>query len=401
MPSDDDKGRALIERLGVQPERAAAGGLPERRLAAPSERSRDRGVPRHHAGDRTGRLYDVAVVGAGPAGLATAVYGASEGLSVIVLDQRAFGGQAGASARIENYLGFPTGISGLALAGARLHPGAEIRRRAGDPGRGREARLRLRGSRTRARRSISISPTARPMRARSVVIASGARYRPLAVPNLAQFESAGISYWASAIEAKLCEGQEIALVGAGNSAGQATVFLAPQVKKLHLVVRGKGLEASMSRYLIDRIAALPNVVLHTGCEVVALAGDSRPAASPARPSAIAPAATPIEHRAAPSVPVHRRRSQCRLAAWLRRYRQQGLHRHRRRPRTAARDCRSRPACPASSPSAMCARARPSASPPRSAKAPRRWRRFTACWAAPSHARDATASGGAQNSLPIA
>jgi thioredoxin reductase (NADPH) len=94
------------------------------------------------------------------------------------------------------------------------------------------------------------------------------------VPNLAQFESAGISYWASAIEAKLCEGQEIALVGAGNSAGQATVFLAPQVKTLHLIVRGKGLEASMSKYLIDRIAALPNVMLHTGCEIVALAGDA-------------------------------------------------------------------------------------------------------------------------------
>ncbi len=112
------------------------------------------------------------------------------------------------------------------------------------------------------------------IRARTVVIASGARYRPLAVPNLAQFESAGVSYWASAIEAKLCEGQEIALVGAGNSAGQATVFLAPQVKKLHLIVRGKGLEASMSRYLIDRITALPNVELHTGCEIVALAGDA-------------------------------------------------------------------------------------------------------------------------------
>ena len=107
-----------------------------------------------------------------------------------------------------------------------------------------------------------------------MVIASGARYRPLAVPNLAQFEGAGVSYWASAIEAKLCEGQEIALVGAGNSAGQATVFLAPQVKKLHLIVRGKGLEASMSRYLIDRIAALPNVELHTGCDVVAVAGDA-------------------------------------------------------------------------------------------------------------------------------
>jgi thioredoxin reductase (NADPH) len=221
----------------------------------------------------TSRIYDVAVVGAGPAGLATAVYGASEGLSVIVLDQRAFGGQAGASARIENYLGFPTGISGLALTarafsqalkfGAELAIPIEVDKLDCD--------ARLKDPSAPLLLHLTQGET---IRARSVVIASGARYRPLAVPNLAQFESAGVSYWASAVEAKLCEGEEIALVGAGNSAGQATVFLAPQVKKLHLVVRGKGLEASMSRYLIDRIAALPNVVLHTGCEIVALAGDA-------------------------------------------------------------------------------------------------------------------------------
>lgn len=271
--SADEKGRALIERLGVHPHElplviCPKGGL----LRHPSDAEAGASLGITPPID-TQRLYDVAVVGAGPAGLATAVYGASEGLSVIVLDQHAFGGQAGASARIENYLGFPTGISGLALTGRAftqaLKFGAELAipvavakldcdARLKDPS--APLLLHLAGGET--------------IRARTVVVASGARYRPLAVPNLAQFESAGVSYWASAVEAKLCEGEEIALVGAGNSAGQATVFLAPQVKKLHLVVRGKGLEASMSRYLIDRIAALPNVVLHTGCEITALAGDA-------------------------------------------------------------------------------------------------------------------------------
>jgi thioredoxin reductase (NADPH) len=113
----------------------------------------------------------------------------------------------------------------------------------------------------------------RSVKARTVVVASGARYRQPNIPNLLSFEGAGVSYWASAVEAKLCEGEQIALVGGGNSAGQAVVFLAPKVKHIHLVVRGKGLEATMSRYLIDRIAALPNVTLYTGAEVIALEGD--------------------------------------------------------------------------------------------------------------------------------
>jgi thioredoxin reductase (NADPH) len=217
------------------------------------------------------RVYDVAVVGAGPAGLAAAVYASSEGLSVLVVDNHAFGGQAGVSARIENYLGFPTGISGMALAGRAfsqaLKFGAEIaipievtRLDCGEPGRESSSPMRLEFT------------NGRGVSSRTVVIASGARYRRPAIPNLSAFEGRGISYWASPVEAKLCEGEEVALVGGGNSAGQAVVFLAPKVKRLHLVVRGAGLEASMSRYLIDRIAALPNVELHTGAEVVALEG---------------------------------------------------------------------------------------------------------------------------------
>jgi thioredoxin reductase (NADPH) len=217
-------------------------------------------------------VYDVAIVGAGPAGLAAAVYAGSEGLSVLVLDQRAFGGQAGASARIENYLGFPTGISGMGLAGRAFNQalkfGVKIaiplevsRLDCGGNDSGGEHLLRLELSNGNA------------IRARTVVIATGVQYRRPAIPNLAEFEGAGVSYWATAVEAKLCEGEDVALVGGGNSAGQAVVYLAPNVRRLHLVVRSDGLEASMSRYLIDRIGALPNVELHTRTEIVGLEGD--------------------------------------------------------------------------------------------------------------------------------
>jgi thioredoxin reductase (NADPH) len=271
--TDDAEGRAVIERFGIQPEELPLMVCPNGSvLKRPSDAEAGMCLGITPELDPE-KLYDVAVVGAGPAGLATAVYGASEGLSMVVLDQRAFGGQAGASARIENYLGFPTGISGLALTarafnqalkfGAELAIPVEVAKLDCD--------AHLKDPRAPLHLKLTTGST---IRARTVVIASGARYRPLAVPNLAQFEGAGVSYWASAVEAKLCEGQEIALVGAGNSAGQATVFLAPKVKKLHMVVRGKGLEASMSRYLIDRIAALPNVELHTGAEVIELDGDA-------------------------------------------------------------------------------------------------------------------------------
>ncbi len=266
------EGRAAVERLGVQPEELPLMICPNGTvLKRPTDA--EAGVCLGITPDLDPlTLYDVAVVGAGPAGLATAVYGASEGLSVLVLDQRAIGGQAGASARIENYLGFPTGISGQALAGRAFSQAVKFGAEIAIPM--EIARLDCGGPRRRPGDPLRLELTdGRAVRARTVVVASGARYRRPDIPNLATFEGAGVSYWASPVEAKLCEGEEVALVGGGNSAGQAVVYLAPRVKRLHLVVRRSGLEATMSRYLIDRIAALPNVELHVGKEVVGLEGD--------------------------------------------------------------------------------------------------------------------------------
>ncbi len=219
------------------------------------------------------KIYDVAVVGAGPAGLAAAVYGASEGLSMIVLDTRAFGGQAGASARIENYLGFPTGISGMALAGRAFNQAQKFGAEIAIPL--TVDRLDCSGADCMARRpfKLELSDNRGTVQARTVIIASGARYRRPSIHNLSDFDNNGISYWASPIEAKLCEGEEVALIGGGNSAGQAVVYLAPKVKHLHLIVR-RDLEATMSKYLIERIDALGNVTLHVGKEIVSLDGDA-------------------------------------------------------------------------------------------------------------------------------
>jgi len=215
-------------------------------------------------------LFDVVVVGAGPAGLATAVYAASEGLHVVVIDCRSFGGQAGASARIENYLGFPTGISGQALAGRAFVQaqkfGAEILIPA------QAASLDCTGAETSGELTLTLAD-GRRLRSRTVVVASGARYRRPDVPRLAEFEGRGIWYWASALEAKMCSQLEVALVGGGNSAGQAAVFLADYASKVNILVRGPGLAASMSRYLIDRIDATPNIELHPHAQIVRLHGD--------------------------------------------------------------------------------------------------------------------------------
>jgi thioredoxin reductase (NADPH) len=215
----------------------------------------------------TQTLYDVAVVGAGPAGLATSVYAASEGLSVVVFDTRAAGGQAGASARIENYLGFPTGISGLALAGRAFVQaqkfGVEIMIPA-------EVK-RLHCARVDGAMALELEGGVR-VAAKTVVIASGARYRRPAIDRLAEFEGRGVWYWASPIEARLCTEQEVVLVGGGNSAGQAAVFLSGHASLVRMMVRGPGLADSMSSYLIERIAAAPNIELMVETEITALDG---------------------------------------------------------------------------------------------------------------------------------
>jgi len=215
------------------------------------------------------RVYDVAVVGAGPAGLAAAVYAGSEGLSALVLDCRSFGGQAGASARIENYLGFPTGITGMALMARAYNQAQKFGVEMAIPD--EVISLAADGDPNNGRFVLKLSNNERAS-ARALVIASGARYRRLAVENLEAFEGASVHYWASPLEAKLCAGQEVALVGAGNSAGQATVYLASQVAKVWLIVRGADLAASMSRYLVDRIAGLPNVEVLTQTSVTGLEG---------------------------------------------------------------------------------------------------------------------------------
>jgi thioredoxin reductase (NADPH) len=213
-------------------------------------------------------IYDVAVIGSGPAGLATAVYAASEGLSVLVLDGDVLGGQAGASARIENYLGFPTGISGQALTGRALNQAQKFGAQVAIPL--SATHLRCEGNGAALELKLSEQGT---MQARTIVVATGARYRRPEIQNLRPFEGNSVHYWASPVEATLCAGAAIALVGAGNSAGQAVVFLAPQVKRLTLIVRGPGLEASMSRYLIDRIKMLDNVDIQVRSEVVELHGN--------------------------------------------------------------------------------------------------------------------------------
>jgi len=213
-------------------------------------------------------IYDTAIVGAGPAGLAAAVYAASEGLSTLVLDCRSFGGQAGASARIENYLGFPTGISGLALMARAYNQAQKFGAEIAIPD---EAQLLESNGNDEIRLQLRLG-NGETVQARSVVLASGARYRRLDIPNLSDFEGSCVHYWASAVETRLCVGQEVVLIGAGNSAGQATVFLAGKVKKLWMVVRGKRLEDTMSQYLVDRIRGLSNVEVLTRTEICGLEG---------------------------------------------------------------------------------------------------------------------------------
>jgi thioredoxin reductase (NADPH) len=215
-----------------------------------------------------GRLFDVVVVGAGPAGLAAAVYAASEGLAVAVLDAKAPGGQAGSSSKIENYFGFPTGVSGQALAGRGLSQARKFGAEVAVP-------VKVSGLDCDSPEfNISID-SGEKLRARSIVIASGARYRKPDLPGLERFEGKGVYYSASFMEATFCTNEEVVIVGGGNSAGQAAVFLASHARHVHIVVRSGGLAASMSRYLIQRIEASPKITLHTHKQIVELRGADR------------------------------------------------------------------------------------------------------------------------------
>jgi thioredoxin reductase (NADPH) len=213
-----------------------------------------------------GHVYDLVVVGAGPAGLAASVYAASEGLDVLTLDSLAAGGQAGTSSRIENYLGFPSGISGEELTqnamvqaqrfGAQITVGSPVVSLGVDGG----------------DRRVTLEDGTR-LQTRCVLIASGVEYRKLAVPRFGEFEGAGIYYAATSMEAKLCGGEDVVVVGAGNSAGQAIVYLAKYARKVHHLVRGTDLGASMSRYLVDRVEGLENVDVHRNTRVTAVEGN--------------------------------------------------------------------------------------------------------------------------------
>jgi thioredoxin reductase (NADPH) len=214
-----------------------------------------------------GREFDVVVAGAGPAGLAAAVYAASEGLRVAVLDAKAPGGQAGTSSKIENYFGFPTGISGQALAGRGLSQARKF-----------GAEVAVPFTITDVACGDGTHPyddgldSGERVRTRTIVIATGARYRKPALAELERFEGRGVYYNASFMEAAFCANEEVVVVGGGNSAGQAAVFLAGHARHVHIAVRGPALADSMSHYLVQRIAAAPNITLHTRTRVVALEG---------------------------------------------------------------------------------------------------------------------------------
>ncbi|WP_395945484.1 FAD-dependent oxidoreductase [Brevundimonas sp.] len=212
------------------------------------------------------QVWDLVVVGAGPAGLAAATYGASEGLSTAVIEVLAPGGQAGTSSKIENYLGFPTGISGQALAGRALVQAQKF-----------GTRMAV------SRAAVALDCAAHPfavrleddqvVRARAVVVATGARYRKLDVPDYDRFEGHGIHYAATAMEAKLCSGLDVVVVGGGNSAGQAAMYLSRHVGHVHMLVRGEGLAATMSDYLVQRIHRSPRITLYPHSEVTGLEGE--------------------------------------------------------------------------------------------------------------------------------
>ena len=266
-PETDDEARTLVDRFHVQEEELPIVLCPGGQLLRnPTEAGLARCIGLLGPIDPE-RLYDVAIIGTGPAGLAAAVYAASEGLQVLALDCRSFGGQAGASARIENFLGFPTGISGMALMARAYNqaqkfgvemaiPDEAVSLECANIERGVQRLMLANGERVRAR---------------AIVIATGARYRRLGVADLEAFEGSSVHYWASPLEAKLCQSENVALVGGGNSAGQAAVFLSANAAHVTMIVR-KDLKETMSSYLIERIGGIANIDVVTDSEVTALEG---------------------------------------------------------------------------------------------------------------------------------
>jgi thioredoxin reductase (NADPH) len=212
------------------------------------------------------KLYDLAIIGAGPAGLAAAVYGSSEGLDTIILEKEGLGGQASCSSKIENYMGFPTGLSGKQLAcranlqaqkfGSQFSVPAEV------------VNLKLLGDRT-----ILELHDGKQLTARSILIATGVTYRQLPIPGIKKYEGVGIYYSATTVEAQMCSGQTIVVIGGGNSAGQAAVFMSKHSKEVILIIRGSDLTKSMSNYLVQRIEIIDNINLMAHTEVTGVTGD--------------------------------------------------------------------------------------------------------------------------------
>jgi thioredoxin reductase (NADPH) len=264
----DPQAETMLRRLGVSPQETPVVLWHGEVLRNPSDAQMAQALGLSAPDAVHTRAYDLVVVGAGPAGLAAAVYGASEGLVTVAIDEIATGGQAGTSSRIENYLGFPAGISGGELAeratiqarkfGAAIDVPVEATglERCAD---GTRYRVRLGGD--------------GELVTRTVVIATGAHYRRLPVPRMEEFEGNGVYYAATLMEVELCAGRPVVVVGGGNSAGQATIFLSGLTPVVHLVIRGADLGENMSRYLADRIERLPNVEVLTRTEVRELQGD--------------------------------------------------------------------------------------------------------------------------------
>jgi thioredoxin reductase (NADPH) len=264
----DAEVQALLERFAIGPSEVPVVICNERgALRNPTNAEVARGLG-FNADIEAGQIHDVIVVGAGPSGLAAAVYAASEGLDVLVLESTAPGGQAGSSSRIENYLGFPTGITGHDLA-ARAFVQAEKF--------GAQVAIASQAAQLKCeRRPFSIECSGGEIAlGHTVIIASGVEYRRLSLPNLTRFEGVGVYYGATFIEAQLCGGEEVIIVGGGNSAGQAAVFLATVARHVHVLVRAAGLADSMSRYLIRRIEDCGNITVRPRTEVIGLEGDGR------------------------------------------------------------------------------------------------------------------------------